>query len=44
MTFYDGNVLKLVLKSDMMNTKKLECYVDDESVNEKLNLSFLGKW
>lgn len=27
-----------------MNSKKLECYADDDSVDEKLNLSFLGKW
>lgn len=27
-----------------MNSKKLECFDDNDSVDEKLNLSFLGKF
>lgn len=34
-------VLKLVERGKM-NSKKLECFNDDDSVDEKLNLSFLG--
>lgn len=27
-----------------MNSKKLECFDDDDSVDDKPSLSFLGKW